>query len=289
MLASFYSYLLNERGLATSTTTAYVERARRFLVGCDGGNRVANLSAKDVTDAVLRESTGASVGATQYFVAGLRSFLRFCFAEGLVPSDLSGAALAHTGRRSSTLPRGISRADAGALLASCDRRRSDGRRDYAMVLVLLRLGLRVSEVASLTLDDIDWRAGELAVHGKGRREDRLPLPDDVGRAIAGYLERGRPKTAYRAVFLRLIAPIQPLGRGGVAMSVRRACIRAGIAPIGAHRLRHTLACDLVAAKVPLPEIAQVLRHHDLTSTAIYARVDLEALSTLVQPWPRSMP
>jgi integrase len=153
------------------------------------------------------------------------------------------------------------------------------------LLTLLRLGLRAGEVARLTLDDIDWRAGQVVVHGKGRREDRLPLPADVGEAIVGYPQRGRPTTTRREVFLRALAPIGPLGRGGVSSIVRRACRRAGVAPVGAHRLRHTLACELVAARVPLPEIGQVLRQRSIASTAIYARVDLESLRELALPWP----
>ena len=287
LLSSFRTYLLDERGLATCTADAYALRARRFLAGRPGSVCIADLRAKDVTDAVLRESTTWSVGATQYFVAGVRSFLRFCFAEGLIPSDLSAAALTVTGRRTSTLPKGISRADADALLGSCDRRHAEGRRDYAILVTLLRLGLRASEVAAMSLDDIDWRAGLVVVHGKGRRDDSLPLPDDVGRALTGYLQRGRPPTERRELFLRIVAPIGPLGRGGVACIVRRACGRAGIAPIGPHRLRHTLACDMVTAGVPLPEISQVLRHRSISSTANYARVDVDALRTLAQPWPGS--
>lgn len=285
LLASFRAYVLEERGLATCTADAYVDRARRFLAGCGTDGELATLTAADVTRAVQRESARVSVGSAQYFVAGLRSFLRFCFLQGLVGADLSAAGLAVTGRRRCLLPQGISHAHAAALSRSCDRRRSDGRRDYAIVLTLLRLGLRAGEVARLTLDDIDWRAGEVVVHGKGRRQDRLPLPADVGEAIVGYLRRGRPTTTRREVFLRALAPIGPLGRGGVSSIVRRACHRAGVAPVGAHRLRHTLACELVAARVPLPEIGQVLRQRSISSTAIYARVDLESLRELALPWP----
>ncbi len=285
VLAKFHTYLLAERGLAACTAFAYVDRARRFWAACPAGGELADLRAGDITGGVQLEAARVSTGSTQFFVAGLRSFLRFCFVEGLVPTDLSGAALAVTGRRRSLLPQGISSADAAALLRSCDRRRSDGRRDLALLLVLVRLGLRASEVAALTLDDIDWRAGQIVVHGKGHRQDSLPLPGDVGEAVAGYLQRGRPRTTWREVFLRMHAPVGPLGRGGVSSIVRRACRRAGIAPVGAHALRHTLACEMVAAGVPLPEIGQVLRHRSLISTAIYARVDLEELRAVAQPWP----
>lgn len=284
LLARFRTYLLTERGLAECTADAYVTRARRFFSGLVGRD-LADLAACDVVGAVQAEAAAVSVGSTQYFVAGVRSFLKFCFLDGLVGTDLSAAALAVTGRRRSSLPRGISGADATALLRSCDRRRSDGRRDYAVLLMLLRLGLRASEVAGLRLDDVDWRAGETVVRGKGRREDRLPLSVDVGEALVGYLQRGRPKTDRRELFLRALAPVGPLGRGGVSSIVRRACDRAGIPPVGAHCLRHTLATTLVAAGVPLAEIGQVLRHRGITSTAIYARVDIETLRGLAKPWP----
>jgi integrase len=175
--------------------------------------------------------------------------------------------------------------DSRALLDSCDRRQPLGRRDYAVIIVLLRLGLRRGEVAGLRLDDIDWRAGELVVRGKGAREERLPLPADVGEAIVAYLRRGRPRSGRREVFLRSRAPYEPIASGTVASTVRRACRRAGIAEFGSHRLRHTAACEMVRADVPLLRIGQVLRHRSLQSTAIYARVDVERLRMLAAPWP----
>lgn len=285
LLVSFRRHLLAERGIGQSTADRYVEYARRFLAGQGGAGELSVLTSAEVTRCVQHEATRVAVASTQYFVAGLRAFLRFCFIEGRVELDLSAAALAVTGRRRSSLPKGISHAEAAALLGSCDRRRAVGQRDYAILLVLLRLGLRAAEVAGLTLDDIDWRAGQIVVHGKGRRQDHLPLPAEVGEAIVGYLRRGRPHHEDREVFLRAVAPIGPLYRGGVSSVVRRACHRAGIAEVGAHRLRHTLACDLVAAGAGLPEIGNMLRHRGLTSTAIYARVGVEGLRELALPWP----
>jgi integrase len=171
------------------------------------------------------------------------------------------------------------------LLGSCDRRQALGRRDHAIIILLLRLGLRRGEVAGLTLDDIDWRAGELLVRGKGARQDRLPLAADVGEAIASYLRRGRPRSSRREVFLRARAPYEPIASGTVASTVRRACRRAGIAEFGSHRLRHTAACEMVQANVPLVRIGQVLRHQSLQTTAVYARVDVERLRVLATPWP----
>jgi integrase/recombinase XerD len=287
LLASFERYLLVERGLAAGTVHGYVTHARRFLDGLSPRGGLAGLTAGEVTLAVLRKAeSGVSVSATQYFVSALRAFLRFCFVEGHLEADLSQAALAVGGRRRSSLPKGISRADARALLRACDRRRALGRRDYALIMLLLRLGLRAGEVARLRLDDIDWRAGVLTVRGKGGREDRLPVPADVGEAIASYLRHGRPASQRRELFLRARAPYEPIAPATVRSTVRRACRRAAIAEVGAHRLRHTTACEMVAAQVPLEQIGQVLRHRSLQSTAIYARVDLDQLRLLAAPWPQ---
>jgi integrase/recombinase XerD len=285
LLLSFEQYLFAERGLAPGTIVGYLAHARWFVDGLGAGG-LAEVSAGDVTGAVLRKATsGVSVSAMQNFVSGLRSFLRFCFVEGLLAADLSQAALVVRGRRASLLPRGISRAHARALLDACDRRCALGRRDYALMILLLRLGLRRGEVARLTLDDVDWHAGELVVHGKGGREDRLPLAADVGQAIAAYLRRGRPASDRREMFLRARAPYAPIASGTVASTVRRACRRAGIPEVGSHRLRHTTACEMVQAGVPIVRIGQVLRHRSLQSTAIYARVDIEQLRRLAAPWP----
>jgi site-specific recombinase XerD len=285
LLESFERHLLGERALAQGTVHGYVMHARWFLDGLASEDALVRLSAGEVTGAVVRKAdSGVSVAAAQYFVSGLRAFLRFCYLEGVVAADLSPAALLVRGRRRSSLPKAISRADAKALLAACDRRSPIGRRDYAVVITLLRLGLRRGELARLTLDDIEWRAGELVVRGKGR-EDRLPLPADVGAAIAAYLKRGRPASDRRELFLRARAPYTPIASGTVASTVRRACRRAGIPEVGSHRLRHTTACEMVQAGVPIVRIGQVLRHQSLQTTAIYARVDVEQLRQLAAPWP----
>jgi site-specific recombinase XerD len=287
LLAAFDRYLRAERGLAASTTKAYVARATRFLAEYAAAGEVCDLTSADVTSAVLAECTTRSVGAGQYFVAALRAFLRFAHVEGLIAGDLSAAALTVTGRRGSLLPKGISPDEAEALLRACDRGSAVGRRDRAVLLVLLRLGLRGGEAARLRLEDIDWRTGQLLVRGKGSRDERLPLPGDVGEAVADYLQQGRPASARRDVFLTAIAPAVGLTREAVSGIVRRAFDRAGIAQVGPHRLRHGLACAMVRAEVPLAEIGQVLRHRSPVSTAIYARVDVAALRDLAQPWPGS--
>lgn len=208
LLGSFERYLLSERALASGTVRGYVDHARKFLDGLPSGTALAEVTAADVTTALSRVSQAVSVATAQNFRAGLRAFLRFCFTEGIIAVDLCGAALAVTGRRRVFLPRGIEPAQARALLSSCDRRTALGRRDHAMLVTLLRLGLRAGEVARLRLDDLDWRAGELIIRGKGSRLDRLPMPVEVGDAITAYLQRGRPKSDHREVFLRARAPVR---------------------------------------------------------------------------------
>jgi integrase/recombinase XerD len=285
LLCSFERYVVVERALAAGTVHGYVDHARKFLDGLPPGRTVGDLTAADVTTALRRVADAVSVAAAQNFRAGLRAFLRFCFTEGILGVDLSGAALAVTGRRRVCLPRGIEPAQARALLSSCDRRTALGRRDHAMLVVLLRLGLRAGEVARLRLDDLDWRAGQFVVRGKGARLDRLPMPVEVGEAITAYLRRGRPRSDRREVFLRARAPFEPIATGTVGSTVRRACRRAGVVEVGPHRLRHTLACEMVRAQVPLVQIGQVLRHKSLQSTGTYARVDLDTLRGLAAPWP----
>lgn len=285
LLASFRRYLLSERSLAASTAAAYVAKAERFLMGSVTDGDVSGLTAADVTRAVLDESVTRQVGSVQYFVVAVRAFLKFCSLEGLVDVDLSAAAPSITGRRSQVLPRGITHEDASALLASCDRTKTIGRRDHAVLLILLRLGLRAGEVARLRLDDIDWRAGQIVVRGKGDRHESLPLPAEVGESLADYVQNSRPDTVLREVFLTVCAPLVALKRSSVSLIVGRACTHAGVTPMGAHRLRHALACDLVAAGASLPEVGQILRHRNLSSTSIYAKVALVQLRDLALPWP----
>jgi len=203
---------------------------------------------------------------------------------GVVVVPLQWAVPAVAYQRDRGLPRGLSRSAVMRLLASCDRRRTVGRRDYAVLLLLARLGLRAGEVAAIQLDDIDWRRGEFVVRGKGARLERLPLPVDVGRAIVSYLRR-RPHGRSRAVFLLARAPYCPLSGHAVSGIVHRACVRAQLPVVHAHRLRHTAATELLRAGGSLPEVAQVLRHRELATTAIYAKVDRRSLRPLARPWP----
>jgi integrase/recombinase XerD len=284
LLDGFVGYLREERGVSARTVEAYVSDVRRFLARC-GRYGVDGLSAAEVSAAVLGELGDRSPASVRRYGCALRWFLRYCHLAGLIETNLSGSVLPVSGRRRSLLPQGISLAQERALLRACDRRRATGRRDYAVIVLMLRLGLRASEVAALTLEDLNWRAGLITVHGKRARVDQLPLPVEVGEAIAGYLRRGRPRTAAREVFVRVIPPRVGLGRGGVSFIVRRACVRAGLAPFGAHRLRHTAACEMLRAGAAPAEIGQVLRHRSAGTTAAYARVDVERLRLVARAWP----
>ena len=206
--------------------------------------------------------------------ARLRQLLRYLHVVGVIEVPLVWAVPPVADLRGRALPKAVAPEVITALLSACDLELAIGRRDFAVLLLLSRLGLRAGEVAAIGLDDVDWRAGELLVHGKGHREDTLPLPVDVGEALVAYL-RVRPVSEHRALFLCVQAPFGPVSSHVVAMIVRRACRRAQIPEVGPHSLRHTAATEMLRARVSLEEIAQVLRHRQLQSTAIYARVDFE--------------
>jgi site-specific recombinase XerD len=289
LLDCYERHLVEDRGLAASTVVGYVGVARRFLsertaaAGDETG--MAGLCAGVVTAFLLRECGRLAVGSAKNRVTGLRSVLRFLRLEGLVATDLAAAVPPVAGWRDTTLPSvpgGLAVRGGGA---RCPRPPPAGLRDHAILLLLARLGLRSCEVARLELGDLDWREGLLRVRGKGGGEGHLPLPADVGEAIAAYLRGGRPQAESRAVFLTLLAPVRPIGPCSVGDAVTRGCKRTGQRPVGPHRLRHALAADMLRRGAALPEIGQVLRHRDLASTAIYARVDLDALRSVARCWP----
>jgi integrase len=189
------------------------------------------------------------------------------------------------GWHGATIPKTITASEVDTLIVSCDLSTAIGMRDAAVLLLVARLGLRSVEVVNLELGDIDWRAGELVVRGKARREDRLPLPFEVGAAVSRYLVEARPTAMSRRVFLTAKAPIAPILPARVNDICRRACRRVGISRVGAHRLRHTLASELLRRGASIVEVSQVLRHRDLATTAVYAKVDLDTLRQVAQPWP----
>ncbi|MGI8874831.1 MAG: tyrosine-type recombinase/integrase [Egibacteraceae bacterium] len=287
-LDRFRAYLTSERGLVEGTVRFYVHIAGLLVNerATDGDVDLSGLSARDVTAFSTRVCEGRGLSSCRQAVSALRSFLRFLALEGVSAVALDDAVLAVAGWDPS-LPRAISSTDVARLLNSCDRRRTIGRRDYAILLLLARLGLRGGEVVAMELGDVDWRAGELTVRGKGRRQDRLPLPVEVGEALAGWLTR-RPTSASRRLFLRCVAPFVGLADTGALRSVlARACARAGLCYVSPHRLRHTTATELLRSGAALTEIGQVLRHTSSVTTAAYAKVDHNRLRIIARPWPRS--
>lgn len=286
LLGDYRRYLVHERGLATQTVAKSERAARVFLEEREraGGLQLEHMTAADVSSFLARQCPRLSVSEARLLAQGLRSLLRYLHVAGLIPVSLRWAVPAVADLRDRTLARGLDPAHVAKLLASCDRRRTVGLRDYAVLLLLLRLGLRAGEVAAIELDDIDWRRGEILVRGKGGRLDRMPLPADVGDAVARYLRR-RARSTSRALFLLVHAPRGPINGKVVLNIVHEACRRAALPRVGPHRLRHTAATEMLRAGASLPEIAQVLRHRELRTTAIYAKVDRSRLRALALPWP----
>jgi integrase/recombinase XerD len=290
LLERYRVYLTIERGLTVATARGYVDAVRPFLAGraANDGLALEHLTAGEVTAFVVARCPGQARGSAKMTVTALRSLLGFLHVDGVIARPLVGAVPSVASWRLAGLPRALESDQVQRLLGSCDRRTSSGHRDFAILTVLVRLGLRAGELAELQLDDMDWRAGEIVVRGKGRRTERLPLPRDVGEAIVAYLRHGRPDTALdRAVFVRVKAPHRGLTTGGVTQVVVSAGRRAGLGQIHAHRLRHTAATEMLRAGAPLSEIGQVLRHRAALTTAIYAKVDRDALRQLARPWPGS--
>jgi site-specific recombinase XerD len=287
LIEQYQSWLILDRGLAPATVLRYENLARRFLArpATGDGLGVEDLTGADVTDFLLGECARLSVGAAKGRVAELRSLFRFLYLRGLTARSLSVAVPPVAGWHDTTVPPTLAAGDVDKLLGSCGRTEPAGRRDFAILMLVARLGLRSAEVARLELGDLDWRAGEIVVSGKARRQDRLPLLADVGAAVADYLSDDAERGSSRQVFVTLRAPRRPIRPDLVGDVVQRACRRAGLAEVGAHRLRHALATELLRRGATLVEISQVLRHSDLATTAVYAKVDLARLREVAQPWP----
>ncbi len=290
LLAEFADFLINERGLALGTVCYYRTAAKRFLLTCSSGRGVDSVdldsvTADEVRSFVVGEVGRRSVGSVKNVVTALRALLRFLHLRGHTAIPLADAVPAIAGWRGGLFPQVLPAGGVARLLDSCDRGTAAGRRDYAVLVLLARLGLRAGEVAALTVDDIDWRAGEILVSGKGNRCERLPLPADVGQAIAGYCRWGRRRAGRRGVFLHTRAPYAALSSGAVGKIVERACDRAGMPRMGAHRLRHAAATALRQAGAPLWEIGQILRHAHPVTTAGYGAIDPRELAPVARPWP----
>ena len=290
LLERYREYLLVERGAdGRHRARGYIDCVRPFVSSRargDGEVDLAGLTPQDVLGFVLADCQRRPRRSAKLMVTALRSLLRFLRVEGLIDRPLAQVVPSVAFWRHQGLPRGLDGDQVGALLESCDIDTVNGRRDLAILLLLVRLGMRRGEVARLRLEDIDWRTGELRVQGKGARVERLPLPADVGEALAGYLRDGRPAGAgTRAVFMRVRAPRAALTPPGITQVVVAAGRRAGLGDLGPHRLRHTAASELLRRGAPLAEIGQLLRHRTELTTTIYAKVDRDRLRELALPWP----
>ena len=286
----FECYLRHQRVLARATIVHYVPFIRAFLTHqfSHRAVRLSRLCAGDVVQFVQRQAPRLHLKRAKLLTTALRSFLHYARYRGDIPYDLAAAVPTVANWSMTSIPRAISADAVRRLLTSINRRTAVGRRDYAILLVLARLGLRAGEVAGLELEDIDWNAGSVSVQGKGDQRATLPWPADVGGAIAAYLRHGRPRSTSRRIFLRAKAPIRGLlGPQAISSLVRHNLIRAGIqAPThGAHQFRHALATEMLRHGASLTEIGEVLRHRNPQTTMIYAKVDLESLRTLALPWP----
>ncbi|MFQ5937092.1 MAG: tyrosine-type recombinase/integrase [Acidiferrobacterales bacterium] len=286
----FQHYLLHQRCLAPTTVGDYLDTVRHFLRERCGTQplRLEALQPQDITRFMVQQARRYSPARAKLIATALRSFFRFLLQRGAIANDLAKAVPTVPNWRLSTLPKFMNADDVACLLRSCDRHTLQGQRDYAILLLLVRLGFRAGEVAALPLDDLDWEAGELLVRSKGARQDRLPLPHDVGDAFVAYLRNSRPPSATRQVFVRMRAPRRGFADGqAVGTIVRRALVRAGLNPAlkGAHLLRHSLATQLLQDGASLAEIGELLRHRNIETTRIYAKVDQGALRTLALPWP----
>jgi integrase len=289
LAGAYRRYLAGEVGLVAGTVRLRERVALLFLSGLSEPveEHLSRLDGAEVAAFVLRECPGRSVSAARTVVSGTRSLLRFLYLEGYLPRRLDEGVPGVAGWSMTALPRAVDPQLAARLVASCDPATAAGRRDRAIVVLLARLGLRGQEVADLELGDVDWRAGEVVIRGKGHSRDRLPLPADVGEAVAGYLRHARPPSASRRLFLSARAPRAPLSASAVRSVVRDACRRAGLPRIGAHRLRHMTGTEMLRAGASLAEVGQVLRQRSALVTSNYARVDRTALRALARPWPGS--
>jgi integrase/recombinase XerD len=290
-LERYRSYLMVERGIQKATAHRYIGHVRPFLqtrVTSDGlVLDFRSLTAADVISFVVASCRRPDPGMAGLAVVALRSLLGFLHVDGAIDRSLVSAIPTVPGRRLTGLPKGLAPDQVQRLLASSDTTTRSGCREFAILIMLVRLGLRAGEVAKLQLDDIDWRAGEIVIaHGKSKRTERLPLPVDVGEAVAAYLHQGRPPGAQgRTVFITVKAPYQAFTSTAVSVIVARAAKKCGLGTIHAHRLRHTAATMMLRGGASLPEIGQLLRHRNIITTAIYAKVDRDALRSIARPWP----
>lgn len=291
IFASFDAYLRTERGLVDKSIIRHLPIIRRFLqeVCPAGDDDLGKIDRQDVIHYIERHAHDWSPRTGKAMCWSLRAFLRYLHHKGLHPASLADCVPSMRRWKLATLPTYLSATQVQKALDGCDRATVMGRRDYAILMMLAKLGLRANEVATLTVDDIDWRGGELRVRAKGRQRVQMPMPPDVGSAVVAYLRDGRPRSSCRRLFVRTLAPHVGFASGcAITMIAKAALDRAGIevcAHRGAHIFRHSLATELLRSGATLSEIGQLLRHESHDTTRIYAKVDIEALRTLSLPWP----
>ena len=291
ILAAYERHEAQEHGLAATTLSRYGAHCRKFLsrVFAHRPLDLTSITGKDIMGFVLEYAGKCGSADASMMVCSIRSFLRFLVFQGHMRAGLVECVPAVPSERHKRIPSHLSSDELTQLLASCRTKRPSSTRNYAILLLLARLGLRASEVAGLCLDDIDWEHGQLTIQGKGNRQTSLPLPKDVGKALVSYLRRARPRcSSSRKVFIGARTPFRPLKNGSVVSSiVNRAVKRAGLNPEkkGAHLLRPTLATACLRKGATLGEIGHVLRHESINTTAIYAKVDFPRLASLVVQWP----
>jgi len=289
----FAQYLLQERGLSPVTLKRYIPMVHQFLDDRFNGGalRIDKLNPGDVTAFLFRYVQSVKRKTAKLMVTALRAFFRYLRLRGEIDVDVAEFIPSIADWRLSDLPKSLETHEVEHLLSNCDRSSKVGQRDYTILLVLARLGLRAGEIAKMTLDDINWDAGELIIQGKGPRKDRIPLPWDVGQTLVTYLQHVRPVCSTRRVFIRTRAPYQGFSSSvAVCNVVERALLRAKLQPLckGAHLLRHSLATNMLRQGASLSEIGEILRHTSIATTEIYAKVDIVALRTLAQPWPEGV-
>jgi site-specific recombinase XerD len=287
LITGFFQWMRQTRGTCTGTLLNYERPLRAFLTRL--GEKPSTWDARALRQFVLESSRTSGWSATKNRTTALRMFLRYLAAEGRCASGLEGAIPVVAHWRLSSLPRYLSDQDVERLIASCDRASPVGKRDRAILLLLARLGLRAGDIVQMRLHDIDWKGAWIRVSGKGRRETRLPLSHDVGEALVTYLTRGRPQTDADAVFVRCRAPFRAFGSHcAISVIVDRAFNRAGVTRPSrgaAHLLRHSVATSMLRHGASLHQVAALLRHCSVTTTEIYAKVDVTTLRQIAQPWP----
>ena len=291
VLEQFQRYLREERGLSEATVTQYTPIVKAFLAECFSSDEIPGLrriSANDIASFVQHQAERITTKYAPTVVTALRSFLRHLLHRGAIDTDLAACVPTIATWSLSKVPKFLPAGQIQRVLDSCDRETATGKRNYCILLLLARLGLRAGEVVALMLDDIDWEAGLITVRGKGRRVAQMPLPVEVGAAMADYLRQARPACSSRRVFIREKAPRVSFANSiAICSLVDRALKKAGVESVyrGSHLFRHSLATEMLKQGASLPEIGDLLRHRRPDTTAIYAKVDLVSLRSIALPWP----